>query len=289
MKISCTRLLLVVLVLLTAPVCAQKRPPAEPSPEKAKSPPKVSEKTVRLTYVGNEGVLIEAEGKRVLIDGLHRFYKEAYLHPPDELLQKLERAQPPYAKIDLLLVSHLHRDHFHPRSVWLRLLNDPDALLVTSPQVVAELEPTSGEVTGMSARIRKMDLVWKESKEEEFGGVRVRFLGLRHANANFRWVRNLGHLIKIGGKKLLHIGDADMTDENFAVHRLAEEKIDAAFIPYWFLLSEEGRELVAEQFAPRRIIAVHVPPSEASEIAERLSEHYPDITVFTEMLETKEL
>ena len=76
-----------------------------------------------VTYIANEGVLISAGDKQVLIDGLHREYKPAYLFPPAELLSALEQARAPYNKINVVLVSHLHLDHFHPESVGLHLKN----------------------------------------------------------------------------------------------------------------------------------------------------------------------
>ncbi len=112
-------------------------------------------------------------------------------------------------------------------------------------------------------------------------------LGLRHGGSNFSWIQNLGHVIEIDGKKLLHIGDADMTVENFSSFRLYEKGIDIAFIPFWYLLSENGRKLVREQFAPRHIIAVHVSPNDAKEVAEQIKKTNPEATVFTKILESK--
>ena len=94
---------------------------------------------------------------------------------------------------------------------------------------------------------------------------------------------------EIGGKKLLHIGDADMTAENFSAFDLSKEKIDVAFIPYWFLLSENGRALVREQFAPKTIVAVHISPDEAEEIVERLKKEAPGVIPFTKLLEETNL
>src|SRR5688572_8425372 len=59
-----------------------------------------------IQYIGNEGVLISDGKKQVLIDGLHREYKPAYLFPPPDLLKLMETAAPPYNQINLLLVSH---------------------------------------------------------------------------------------------------------------------------------------------------------------------------------------
>ena len=116
-------------------------------------------------------------------------------------------------------------------------------------------------------------------------GIKVKFLSLRHGSERFRSIQNMGHLIEIGGVKLLHIGDADMTAENFSAFNLSQENIDIAFIPYWFLLSENGRKLVKEQFNPKKIIAVHIPPDEAEQISAQFNKTNPDVVLFTKILE----
>ena len=223
-----------------------------------------------IRYIGNEGVLISSGDKQVLIDGLHREYKPAYAFPPTDLLEKLENARPPYDKINLLLVSHIHLDHFHPQSIGLHLKNNPQSVLVSSEQVSGEVAKNFEDYEKIKTQIKMILHEWKKSTEFEKDGIKIRFLGLRHANERHRSIQNFGHLIEIGGKKLLHIGDADMTAENFSAFDLSKENIDIAFIPYWFLLSENGRNLVKEQFNPKHIIAVHIPPNEAENSAKQL-------------------
>ena len=118
-------------------------------------------------------------------------------------------------------------------------------------------------------------------------GVPIKFLGLHHSGERFKDIQNLGHVIEIGGKKLLHIGDADMTAENFSAFNLPQEKIDIAFIPYWFLISPEGRAFVKEQFNPKQIIAVHIPPNDAEEVIKQLKKDLPDAIAFTKILEER--
>jgi L-ascorbate metabolism protein UlaG (beta-lactamase superfamily) len=93
-------------------------------------------------------------------------------------------------------------------------------------------------------------------------------------------------VIELDGKKLLHIGDADMTEENFSSLGLVEEKIDVAFVPYWFLLSNAGREIVQKQIRPKQVIAMHVPPAEAAQVAGLVRKAYPGALTFTHILET---
>jgi len=243
--------------------------------------------SLTVTYIANEGVLISAGDKQVLIDGLHREYKPAYLFPPPELLSALEQARDPYNKINVVLVSHLHLDHFHPESVGLHLKNNKSAQLVSSEQIVNGVKEKFAGFGEIASRVRQVTPAWKSQTPVALDGIKIKILGLRHSGSNFTWIQNLGHVIEIGGKKLLHIGDADMTAENFSSFRLHEENIDIAFIPYWFLLSANGRSLVLDQFRPKQIIAVHVPPAEAETATREITKAIPGTIVFTKVLESR--
>ena len=238
-----------------------------------------------IKYIANEGVLILADDKQILIDGLHREYKPDYEFPSPEALKLLETAAPPYEKINLILVSHAHLDHFHPQSVGLYLKNNAGCKLISSQQVVGEIAKTFTDYGKIKNQIKEITPAANGKITINEEGIRLTILGLKHVNRQHSGVQNLGHLVEINGKKLLHIGDADMTTENFSVYELNKQNIDIAFIPYWYLLSEKGRSFVKEEFDPRHIIAVHVSPAVAKETSDELKKYYPDITVFSKNTE----
>ena len=277
-----------VVCLLAASGCAQAKKAESLKPENVSKPIVVKTgKGLTVRYIANEGVLIASGDKQILIDGLHREYKPAYLFPPPEMQVVLENARTPYDKINFLLVSHVHLDHFHPQSVGLYLKSNPRSVFASSGQAVDEVAKNFAGYEKVRPQIRPIAHEWKKSSEIDQEGVKIKFLGLRHSGERFKDIQNLGHLITIGGKKLLHIGDADMTAENFSAFNLAQEKIDVAFIPYWFLISEQGRTLVREQFNPKHIIAVHIPPAEAEDIIAQLRKDIPDAISFTKILEER--
>ena len=277
--------LLLMLVATTA-VCSQNSTHNDKNKDKD-SKPNNDQSSVKVTYFANEGVLLESEDKSVLIDGLHRKYKDAYAYPPENLKNLLENARPPYDKIDLLLVSHKHLDHFHPESIGNYLASNPNSLLRTSGQIIEEIKNGFAGFKKIEHQIGEVDYQLGKEREFAIGGIKVNFLGLKHANKRHESIANLGHVINVGGKKFLHIGDADMASENFSAFNLAQENIDVAFIPYWFLLSREGRDLVKTQFDPEHIVAVHISPGEADSVSKELKKLYPEITVFTKILETR--
>lgn len=244
--------------------------------------------TVEITYIANEGVLISSGGKQVLIDGLHREYGPEYAFLPAAEREKIETAKAPFDQIDLILVSHRHLDHFHPESVGQHLQHNSKAVLVSSQQVVDEVEKNFKDFPLIKSRLIAATPPWKERVAMRVAGIDFEVLGLRHGTGRHAEIQNLGHIIKLGGKKLLHVGDADTSIENFEKFNLDEEGIDIAFLPDWFLLYNEGQRLVREHIKPRQIIAVHVSPSAGEKVAAQVRQAFPNTIAFTTMLEKKQ-
>ena len=243
--------------------------------------------SIDITYIANEGVLISAGGKQVLIDGLHREYQPAYAFLPPAEREKIETAKPPFDKIDLILVSHVHLDHFHPESIGRHLHHNPKALLVSSQQVVDEIEKNYKDYQSIKARVTGATPEWKEKVAMKVAGIDFEILRLRHGTGRHAAIQNLGHVIKLGGKKILHIGDADTAVENFEKFNLDEQGIDIAFLPAWFLLGPEEQALVRDHIKPKQIIAVHISPDESEKTTAQIKQAFPNAVAFTTMLEKK--
>ena len=244
---------------------------------------------VEITYIANEGVLLSADGKQVLIDGLHRkegvFSHYAFLPPAER--DKIETAQAPFDKIDLLLVSHRHYDHFHAEGVGLHLKHNPKAVLVSSQQVVSEVAQNFKEYEAIKTRVLAVTPPLKERVDVKIAGLEFEMLGLGHGSGSFSEIQNLGHIVKLGGKKLLHVGDVEPDAEIFAKFKLVEAGIDVAILPFWFLTGKDGQAIVKEHIKPKHLIAVHTETLKAASITSQIKEAFPDAVVFTTMLEKR--
>src|SRR5829696_3936051 len=119
--------------------CAQAKKAEPLKPDELSKPIAVKPgASITVRYIANEGVLIATGDKQILIDGLHREYGPAYLFPPPEMQAVLENARAPYDKINFLLVSHVHLDHFHPQSIGLYLKSNPRSVFASSGQAIDE-------------------------------------------------------------------------------------------------------------------------------------------------------
>ena len=242
---------------------------------------------LEVTYIANEGVLVASGDAQVLIDGLHRPYSPMYAVLPPAQRESIETARPPFDEIDVILVSHVHRDHFHAEAVGRHLQHNPEAQLIASEQVADSLAQSFTGYESIRARILPVKPAWKERIVLRMSGIEIDVLGLQHGSRRFRWVQNLGHIVTLDGKKLLHLGDADVSVENFEAFKLADEGIDVAFIPYWFLESATGRAIVRDVIKPKQVVTVHIPPEEAAQATQKTRAFDPKGIAFTKMLESR--
>jgi L-ascorbate metabolism protein UlaG (beta-lactamase superfamily) len=153
--------------------------------------------------------------------------------------------------------------------------------------VVNEVEKNFKSFATIKARVTGVTPPWKEKVTMKAAGVDFEILGLRHGTGRHATIQNLGHVIKLGGKKILHIGDADTSLENFEKLNLDEEQIDIALLPFWFLVGSEGQTVVREHIKPRQIIAVHISPAESDKVAAQIKQAFPGAVAFTTLLEKK--
>ncbi len=282
----------VVSVLVTAAILAViaacgTTGPAPFIPSEEVSEPLPAQGKVEVRYIANEGVLISSGDKRVLIDGLHRRYEDAYPYLPDQEREKIETAKPPFENIDLVLVSHMHGDHFHPEAVGRYLQSNKRTVLATSQQVVGEIAGKFAGYDEIKGRITPVEFKFGDRTTLSFAGIEVEFLGIGHGTGRHGHIQNLGHIFTVGNKKFLHLGDPPAEPAIFDPYDLDKAGIDIAFIPAWFLTSEAGRAVIRDHIKPRHIIAVHVGPHDGDNLKRQIAKDFPTADVFATMLEKK--
>jgi L-ascorbate metabolism protein UlaG (beta-lactamase superfamily) len=115
----------------------------------------------------------------------------------------------------------------------------------------------------------------------------VELLGLPHGGARHRHVEHLGYIVEIGGRRVLHVGDTDISDETFAPFRLDTARIDVALLPTWMVMSKEGRRVIDRWIRPRQVVAFHVGDDDMESAPRTVRAVMPSAVTFTRSLETR--
>jgi L-ascorbate metabolism protein UlaG (beta-lactamase superfamily) len=236
--------------------------------------------TLEVTWLANASFLVSAGGPSVLIDAFVREPYSQYSAVPESVLTAMKAGASPFDGVVVALVSHAHRDHHQPDVAREFFAVRPEVAFASSAEVRSLTFPDAGDADRVVSPARG------ESEFLEIDGVRVEFLGLTHAGSGQGSVGNLGHVISVGGRRVLHLGDAEQDPDLFAALDLPSRDLDVALVPYWHLRQKSGRMFLDEHIGADWYVAYHVPPADLAEVTKRLVMRMPDLRVPARPLET---
>jgi ankyrin repeat protein/L-ascorbate metabolism protein UlaG (beta-lactamase superfamily) len=243
---------------------------------------------VGITYISNDGFLITSETKKVVVDSLIK-NPWGYSNTPDKVFDDMVSARPPFERIDLLLFSHAHRDHFEPEMAAKVLMGHPETILVGNDIVYKELKEAAGDdFPKISPQVKNINPEWGTIVKETINGVDCQIFPVNHGMPERPYV-TLAFILDMQGTKLLHLGDiyALSNEEYFRTFQLQKLNIDVAFIDPFFLLDKVGQQMAKEFIQPKQIIPMHMRNYEIEKYARALKNFYTNINVFRECLEKK--
>lgn len=221
------------------------------------APPATSATEVRITHVGNAGFLVEAGGKKVIIDALYRAGVPGHVVLSREVQNAAEAGRAPFDGVSLVLATHVHNDHFDGNAVGRHLLSNPAATFVTTPQTVARMEQVFPAFSAVAARVRGVFPPEGEKLAVDVNGLGLKVLTLHHGRTTP--FQNIGFLLDLDGATLLHVGDTEASHPELGRYALPAERIDVAFVPFWYLLDELGRKALQDAIGARTIVPMHIP------------------------------
>jgi L-ascorbate metabolism protein UlaG (beta-lactamase superfamily) len=197
--------------------------------ERALAPPPSAPAGLSLFWLGQAGFLVEAAGRRILID--------PYLS--DSLGQKYAGSATPHDRlmappvdpdalgaVDLVLCTHRHTDHMDPGTLQPLARRFPDLRFVVPAAEIAEALTR----TGVGAeRLLPMDA---GERRDVLPGIAVRALRAAHETLETDEagrLRYLGYAIEAGGATVFHSGDTVPFPGQ--VEEVAALRADLALLP----------------------------------------------------------
>jgi L-ascorbate metabolism protein UlaG (beta-lactamase superfamily) len=201
------------------------------------------------------------------VDSLFRQGVRGYETIPSDQLTRLEQAQPPFDSVRFVLATHRHADHFDAASVAAHLAANEKAEFWGTPQTADAVRTLHPQ------RVRQA----KSGDTFAFDGGSVRFILVPH-NAPHLWsIENVVLIVTYCGQTMLFTGDAETTAEAFAP--VTPGKLDAVFVPWWFLTGTGGRQIVDRILRPRIVWAVHGDITNQSKWQENVLRNYPEARI----------
>jgi L-ascorbate metabolism protein UlaG (beta-lactamase superfamily) len=210
------------------------------------------------TYIANMGYLVEVGAEKILIDALYTKANANYAAPTAEVLARMERGEPPFDGITVVVATHRHTDHFKAATVASFLRKNPQAVFFGPPQTGRDLEADPASFAAIRQQVRSLPGDVGASAVEKSGGVTIKAFATDHDGGTGR-NENVMVLIKVNGRAIFHEGDARIGLAEFARLDLAEEAIDLAILHEWYLTTDEGTRIVRELLKPQHLLVAHVP------------------------------
>ncbi len=221
-----------------------------------------------ITYVGNEGFLLESGGRKVLIDALVGDYHSQYVELNDSIRLPMEKGEVPFDQVDLVLATHYHADHFGVESIHRFLEKNWAARFVGPEQAVEGLRALKGVDSQVALRIQ--GITPEEGGRIGLQALKVEIFNFHHGRYRDPLVENNAYIIHLGNWTILHVGDTEITEREIAVHQLEKESIDLVMAPSWFLSPredspfEEWWNTLQRIVAPKFVTLMHLPPAWSS-------------------------
>lgn len=213
---------------------------------------------LRLTYLANEGVLLEGRKGRVLIDALFGDGLPDYAVVPRAMRDSLERAQGAFGGPMIVVTTHAHRDHHDAAAVARYREHNPSSVLVGPPGLGAG----PGE---------PVDLGW----------VQVRPLAIPHGPT----VHPVGHaayLVTLDGTTALHLGDTQSDPATWGAAGVPAAGVDLALVPYWYALDRARFEALLGVLRAGTVVLLHTPRQDGdgwAAVSRELQDGYPQVRV----------
>jgi len=252
---------------------------------------------VEVTYLANEGFLIQGGGHSILIDALFAAGVAGYPAIPDRERTLMMQDAPPYNRVDLVLVTHVHSDHFAPEVAGQFLTQNLSAMMVAPQQAVNEFERVFPGFNPIQTRVRAVSPQNETGDEVEIPDIGLKAFHLKHGDTE-----NNAYLVTLGGRTIFHFGDAEGEPGAMAAMKL-DAPVDIAFIPYWFAEEPDALAAVKQYLRPKQVIFMHFPerkpnnPNLKAELAEvggleklqkKCVAAWPGAFIFTRQMEQKE-
>ena len=195
---------------------------------------------VQVTLIANTGLLLRFEDTAILLDALFSAGEHGFSAPSAGTWEKLLRGEPPFEKVDYVLFTHLHGDHFSAERT-LEFLNRRRVKGLLLP---ASERPERQDFFRRVGETGTPCFVLTEQTARAVfplaPGVKLSAFRTLHLDPKYHAVPHFCYLIDFCGKRLLFTSDVDYTAETLAF--AGEEPLRATFVnPLFFSALRRGR------------------------------------------------
>jgi len=254
---------------------------------------------LQITNIANEGYLLQSSTKKILIDALFSDGYGVFSVPPKEVTTDIMNAKAPFDNIDMLLLTHYHKDHCDPVLINEYLSKYKNIPFVTNKPSIVFID---GNCFGFIAKKKQFVVITPEANQsisQTINNIPVKVFGLKHLSFYRDSVDleetmlNYSFLIELDGIKIFHSGDIQKNafQDYLARNKKWTDSIDVAFLYFGLIESgESDLDYILNTLHPKYIVMTHVIPKEMEKwfvITEQLKKKFPNILLFRNSMDSQ--
>lgn len=207
-----------------------------------------------ITQIVNAGLLIEAAGKKILIDGIHSVKTHEWSTVNKELMDDIIYGSR-FKNIDYLLFTHQHNDHFNLEKTLEYIKNNK-----IEKFIVTILKDPPLDIDDL---LVELDSDYYEVNRIISDSITIKCIKTKHLSHEKIGLDHYVFIVDINSKNILFLGDADYTKSEL-VKVLENINIDIVIAPFIIAMSTPGRMFV-NKINPNLLILNHLPAKEDDE------------------------
>jgi len=255
------------------------------------------EEELKVTYLANCGFLYETNNSKVLIDPFGTEYGSFFYLPSDETKEKIINGKIPFNNIDLLLITHIHGDHFNAKLTESFLLNNKKAKVICPSQVYRQMKDSCKSFAQIKSQIISPALSINESKKMNIKGISVTAIRMQHgANrsleglsysdyTDYEKTEDFGYIIHFNKKTVFHQGDGCLKLNEKALKNI-DCSIDIAHLSF-FDWDSTSLDILKKDVKAEKVIFMHgTKPAKELE-SEQFKKIAPQLIFFKTELESR--
>ena len=252
---------------------------------------------LKVTYLENCGFLYENNKSKVLVDPFGTEFGNFFYLPTEATKKHIISGNIPFNKIDLLLITHFHGDHFNAKLAESFLLNNSKTKMICPSQVYKQMKDSCNNFAKIEAQIISPNLFINESKRIRINDFSVTSIRMQHGTnrslegiacsdyTDYEKTENFGYVIHFNKKNIFHQGDGCLSINEKALKNIYYP-INVAHLSYfdWDSISYNilKRDLKAET-----VIFMHgTKPAKELE-SEQFKKVKPLVIFFNQELESR--
>ncbi len=213
--------------------------------------------TLRITLIANAGLLMTYRGTTLMIDGIYGREGHPFSNLSPEVWREMLGSEDRFQKVDYLLFTHAHPDHFSPEMTGEFLRHrDVKGLFLPQPHTAEEDQLVE------TLQARKTPCVILSDATEHAAyriepEITVRAFRTLHLDRKYRDVPHFCYILTFGDKKILLTADVDYTTETLG--SIQDLPIKAAFVNPLFFNALCRRKFFKGTLPGQSIFVYHVP------------------------------